>query len=311
MMTTRELNPQANPFTARQNQHRENFQRQTRSQSPQRQIQTEEQVFRTEVQETTINQDQLDSTQSQEQSSQQIFKTLRQQSSNSQKQPQGSQIPVRRESIRQEQPHTPQTQESKQRTGEYQAGAQNGQQSIPGDPILCAFCKDHKTKQQASHTTRSCNLFREAKTETKWRILRRQTVCALCLEGSHGLTRCPEFKGNESKCFRCNFAHHSNVACRPQRNQTRQKTPERAHLLDSGKGSNYSRTVPVIITHPRAERSMIGLAIIDDQASMTMLNRDAIDIMGLPYTATKPDTLSTITVQGQSPAEKCLTVSGL
>ena len=82
-------------------------------------------------------------------------------------------------------------------------------------------------------------------------------------------------------------------------------------MLDSGKGNNYSRTVPVTVTHPLAEKPMIGLAIIDDQATLTLLDTAAIETMGLPNAVLKADTLSTITVQGQSPPEPCLTVSGL
>ena len=46
---SRELNPKANSFTARQIPPRENFQGQTRYQSPQQQVQTGGQGFRTEV----------------------------------------------------------------------------------------------------------------------------------------------------------------------------------------------------------------------------------------------------------------------
>jgi len=66
-----------------------------------------------------------------------------------------------------------------------------------------------------------------------------------------------------------------------------------------------------MVTHPQAQKSMVGLAIIDDQATMTMLDTAAIENMGLPNSILKKDTLSTITVQGQSPRESCLKVSGL
>ena len=74
---------------------------------------------------------------------------------------------------------------------------------------------------------------------------------------------------------------------------------------------NFSRTVPVEITHPKAERPMRGFAIIDDQSTMAMLDPSAVALMGIPNQVLGSDTLSTTTVQGTSIPERCLTVNGL
>ena len=102
------------------------------------------------------------------------------------------------------------------------------------------------------------------------------------------------------------------MGCKPPyRPQTQQKGSETVNWIDSEARKNYSRTVPVEISHPDADRPLSGFAILDDQSTMTMLDKSAIEFMGLPYTSMETDTLSTTTIQGTSAPKKCLSVKGL
>jgi len=75
--------------------------------------------------------------------------------------------------------------------------------------------------------------------------------------------------------------------------------------------TNYSRTVPVEISHPKGERPVRGFAIIDDQSTMTMIDPSAVEEMGLPNKVLFPTALTTTTVQGTSYPERCVALKGL
>merc|ERR1712015_304671 len=110
--------PHHRKSTAERNLTRENFHGlnpQAQSYSPQRQVQTGRQVFRTEVPETTNSHKQPDSQQTQEEGNELIFKTLGRRNTDSQTQQQASQAPLGRA-----QPHTQQTQEVKQQSRKHQ-----------------------------------------------------------------------------------------------------------------------------------------------------------------------------------------------
>merc|ERR1712082_405946 len=142
-------------------------------------------------------------------------------------------------------------------------------------------------------------------------IHRRPLGCPLCLQRPHDVSGCPDNGGEASRCENCKVTHSLAMKCRLLTNRTQQKRSGTVNWIEKGRETNYSRTVPVEITHPRAERPMRGFAIIDDQSSLTILDPSAVELMGLPSDIMATGNLSTTTVQGTSAPERCITVSGL
>ena len=73
----------------------------------------------------------------------------------------------------------------------------------------------------------------------------------------------------------------------------------------------YSRTCPVIISHPSSREKMVGLAIIDDQAGRTYLDPLVARHLKLPPEVKKKSSHGTITIEGESRIKPCHLISGL
>ena len=73
----------------------------------------------------------------------------------------------------------------------------------------------------------------------------------------------------------------------------------------------YSRTCPVIISHPSSREKMVGLAIIDDQAGRTYLDPLVARNLKLPEKVKKKSSHGTITIEGESRIKPCHLISGL
>ena len=73
----------------------------------------------------------------------------------------------------------------------------------------------------------------------------------------------------------------------------------------------YSRTCPVLISHPGASGSYEGLAILDDQASISFVDPAVGRVLDIPETSIKASTQSTITIEGQSQPKPCKIIHGL
>ena len=56
---------------------------------------------------------------------------------------------------------------------------------------------------------------------------------------------------------------------------------------------------------------MEGLAIIDDQASITIVDQSIINALDIDSSDLKPTTLCTTTIQGTSSPEPCKVIAGL
>ena len=126
-----------------------------------------------------------------------------------------------RESISQQsQYRSPQVQGQRGPYIRYQPSNQNRSQKSPGAPIFCAWCRE--SKLQDSHSTRDCTLFKEASNAAQWTALNKQAICPLCLIGSHGVTYCPEYKGQASRCTQCKYTHSRLTKCRPLNPQNQQ-----------------------------------------------------------------------------------------
>ena len=67
----------------------------------------------------------------------------------------------------------------------------------------------------------------------------------------------------------------------------------------------------MILKHPKTSVSIEGLAILDDQASITLVDPGVITALEIPSSELTQTKLSTTTVQGTSPAEPCQMVHGL
>ena len=73
----------------------------------------------------------------------------------------------------------------------------------------------------------------------------------------------------------------------------------------------YSRTCPVKLSHPSTQESVVGLAIIDDQAGMTFVDPIVRQALKLPKKAMKASMQGIITIDGESAAKPCHIVHNL
>ena len=73
----------------------------------------------------------------------------------------------------------------------------------------------------------------------------------------------------------------------------------------------YSRTCPVIISHPSTREKMVGLAILDDQAGRTYMDPLVDRTLKLPQNVKKLSSHGTITIEGESRIKSCHLISGL
>merc|ERR1712074_406872 len=131
----------------------------------------------------------------------------------------------------------------------------------------------------------------------------------VCLVERHTLSQCPENKKGTMplRCQLCNRTHSNLNGCH---SETSHKKP--GHKINFiTQSPNYSRTCPVSLYHPQARCRIRGLAVIDDQSTITFMDPWAIDRMGLPQSELMHGTLATVTVQGTSQADPCQLVNGL
>ena len=94
----------------------------------------------------------------------------------------------------------------------HQSLPQTRPRPVPRAPAFCAWCKDNN--RVATHTTRHCDRFQRASIADRWEAVNRQEICTVCLIGKHSLSRCPEFRGDKSRCQQCNCFHGSGIGCR-------------------------------------------------------------------------------------------------
>ena len=74
---------------------------------------------------------------------------------------------------------------------------------------------------------------------------------------------------------------------------------------------SYSRTCPVVLSHPSTRESIAGLAIIDDQAGMTFVDPMIQKALKLTPESMEATMQGTITIEGESLAKPCHIVRGL
>ena len=84
-----------------------------------------------------------------------------------------------------------------------------------------------------------------------------------------------------------------------------------AHVHHIQVQPSYSRTYPVMLTHPSSRLSITGLAIIDDQSGITFVDPEAVDMLNVINYYFKSLALSTRTFQGISGSAPCQTINGL
>ena len=121
----------------------------------------------------------------------------------------------------------------------------------------------------------------------------------------------PPDSGQEQTKRRCSSSPHAA--------ETHQSSPlpPSVHLYPKDKkyaGKTppcYSRTCPVLISHPGSSGSYEGLAIIDDQSSISFVDPAVGQVLDIPVTSTRASTQSTITIEGQSRPQPCKIIHGL
>ena len=74
---------------------------------------------------------------------------------------------------------------------------------------------------------------------------------------------------------------------------------------------SYSRACPVILSHPSTRESLLGLAIIDDQAAMTFVDPMVKNALKLSQESMEPSMLSTLTIEGESAVKPCHFINDL
>ena len=75
------------------------------------------------------------------------------------------------------------------------------------------------------------------------------------------------------------------------------------HHPRRGYSKPYSRTCPVELSHPSTRESIVGLAIIDDQAGMTFVDPVIRQALRLPPEAMKASMQGIITIDAESAAK--------
>ena len=73
----------------------------------------------------------------------------------------------------------------------------------------------------------------------------------------------------------------------------------------------YSRTCPVLVSHPDASGSYEGLAIIDDQSGVTFADPAIMQVLDIPDPSLETTTMSTITIEGRSEPRPAKLIHGL
>ena len=76
----------------------------------------------------------------------------------------------------------------------------------------CAWCVANDLIH--NHTTDKCNLIKHANDMDQYKAIYKYRICSSCLSPSHYWRNCPNVV---PVCESCNFPHHPNIACRPER----------------------------------------------------------------------------------------------
>ena len=117
----------------------------------------------------------------------------------------------------------------------------------------------------------------------------------------------------------CGYTHYSILQCCPSELRTSEKRPAPTfttvacrQVHKPNNQPSYNRTYPVILRHQSSNRSIWGLAIIDDKSSATLVDLAVVDKLGIPKDYNlHPSKLTTITVHGASTEAPCKIVNGL
>ena len=114
--------------------------------------------------------------------------------------------------------------------------------------------------------------------------------------------------------------HHPIIACRPQERISRTTYPNGEWQLGPGRSTgvqghtlftaSFSRTCPVALQYPKTGRSIEGLAIIDDQATLSLVYPDVIEELGIAHSDISSSALTTTTINGTK-SQMCQSVQNL
>ena len=122
-------------------------------------------------------------------------------------------------------------------------------------------------------------------------------------------------RANSKRCDICNYTYSDKLGCCPPElnrlRDTRTPVGRVPTVFFTDRRTLYSRTCPVRLRYQATGHTIEGLAIIDDQSSITFMDPEAAERLRIPSSARKRDRLSNITVQGLSQPEVCWTTEGL
>ncbi|XP_055590680.1 uncharacterized protein LOC129742764 [Uranotaenia lowii] len=160
-------------------------------------------------------------------------------------------------------------------TGGSDPGRLNTPAAKEQKPIECAVCK------KLNHRARECKTFQALSVEDRWKRVKDFGLCFTCLFG-HGRRPCK----NTKRCDvnGCEKRHHPLLHSdqKPQKPPTTTVETLNAAMNHQTAGSTPSlfyRIVPVTVH--QGERSIDTFAFVDEGSSVSMLNTDLADKLGL------------------------------
>jgi len=133
----------------------------------------------------------------------------------------------------------------------YQSPNRNRSQSTPGAKVKsanpCEICmldtREMCDPNAVIHLVEDCSTIAKATASEQWSLMELAGVCFLCLNERHPFSKCPEFRGELSRCKKCRISHHKSIRCRPSNPPNQQKEAETV-FLTMGQNHRYSYRTP-------------------------------------------------------------------
>ena len=149
----------------------------------------------------------------------------------------------------------------------------------------------------------------------QWEVANKHRLCKLCLIDNHPVRECPKKDERANwRCDVCTYSHSNLIGCCPPEHRKSLESDQQQRpfpVLYARRRHTYSTTCPVKLTHPVTGRVIIGLAIIDNQSTLTFMDPEALKALQLPKHLIQRDRLATSTIQGDSGPLPCQTIEGL
>ena len=167
---------------------------------------------------------------------------------------------------------------------------------------VCGFTKENP------HDIHGCQTFHRLSFQERHTLAGQKQLCFGCLDNGHQVRDCPT---RPVRCGKCSMAHNELIGC-----STFAPTPPNAVNMNSTasstKGSTYSRTCAVLLSHrSNPEITVKGLAIIDEGAAITLVGKDVLSRLTVPRKDFSIAPMQVITVDRTTPVRMQRSVKGL